>query len=514
MPVIERYDSMKMLSSSASQYLPPDYLQPLPTTLDAKNSPLALLAQTCSSIGKDPPSKSIIPPLEKKDTSGKSPHSDSDHDNKATPIKKEDCRSSSSSSEQRRGESKDITHFYPISTSSPKPEKIQSDNKRIKDERQSHDGERKSPINTSKSQTIQSSGLNGTKSNIDRASPRPRTSDIIKDNRDSKYSPSPKSRRSESPIRREHSPGQETKHPHSLYPGLPYGPFGLPYPGALPPTAETFPAGYPYPGFPSQSNYSLASAHALAAHQAALKSGSSAALSQYMQYARMRNPAAGSSACKDPYCTNCLSAAAAQSSHLSQCTSPGCAQCSHEKTLQGMSLFGLPGSNPLQSPFNVPSSASVGLTHLHNLYAQSLLTQQGQQHVCNWMMGNDYCGKRFSSSEELLQHLRTHTSGGEAALSAYSNLGLSIPAPTDLPAGLPGYLGSSGSISPGTLRRMYPTSISPLSGSSLSNRYHPYKPSLPNLPSGLPTHQSLSSLGPYYSPYSLYAQRIGAAAVP
>ena len=36
--------------------------------LDAKKSPLALLAQTCSSIGKDTnPSKPIIPPIDKKD---------------------------------------------------------------------------------------------------------------------------------------------------------------------------------------------------------------------------------------------------------------------------------------------------------------------------------------------------------------------------------------------------------------------------------------------------------------
>lgn len=33
MPVIDPYESMKMLTSSASQYLPPDYLQPLPTTV-------------------------------------------------------------------------------------------------------------------------------------------------------------------------------------------------------------------------------------------------------------------------------------------------------------------------------------------------------------------------------------------------------------------------------------------------------------------------------------------------
>lgn len=518
MPVIERYDSMKMLSSSASsQYLPPDYLQPLPTTLDAKNSPLALLAQTCSSIGKDPPSKSIIPPLEKKDVSRRSPQSGSEEDNKSTsPIaEKEGRHSTINQRSSRTNDTKDISNFYPISTSSPKPEKSNSEHQKTKEDRKISDNETKSPQCSSRpvSTSSSTSGLNGLKPNIDRASPRPKTSEYSKEIRDSKYSPPLKSQRSETPIRRDNSPGQEAKHHHLLYPGLPYGPFGLaniPYAGSMQPSAEALAAaGYAY-GLPSHSGYSLASAHALAAHQAALKSGSSP-LSQYMQYARMRNPA-GPSPCKDPYCTNCV--APPQSSHLSQCTSPGCVQCSHEKAFQGFGLFGLPGSNPLSSPFSMSSSASVGLTHLHNLYAQNLLTQHGQQHMCSWMVGNDYCGKRFNSSEELLQHLRTHTSGGEAALSAYSSLGLSIPSPSDLQSGLPGYLGSSGNISPETLRRMYPTSLSPLSGSALSNRYHPYKSAMSNVPNGLPAHQSLPSIGPYYSPYSLYAQRIGAASVP
>lgn len=61
--------SDEMLTTPNAQYLHPDYLQPLPTTLDAKKSPLALLAQTCSSIGKDPSpnSKPIIPPFGKKE---------------------------------------------------------------------------------------------------------------------------------------------------------------------------------------------------------------------------------------------------------------------------------------------------------------------------------------------------------------------------------------------------------------------------------------------------------------
>lgn len=43
-------------SESGKQYLKPDYLSPLPESpTDSKQSPLALLAQTCSQIGADSP---------------------------------------------------------------------------------------------------------------------------------------------------------------------------------------------------------------------------------------------------------------------------------------------------------------------------------------------------------------------------------------------------------------------------------------------------------------------------
>ncbi|KFM06391.1 Zinc finger protein 503, partial [Aptenodytes forsteri] len=55
---------LKMLTARTGHILHPEYLQPLPSTpvspieLDAKKSPLALLAQTCSQIGKPDPSPS------------------------------------------------------------------------------------------------------------------------------------------------------------------------------------------------------------------------------------------------------------------------------------------------------------------------------------------------------------------------------------------------------------------------------------------------------------------------
>ncbi|KAJ8261494.1 hypothetical protein COCON_G00172170, partial [Conger conger] len=60
---------LKMLTAHASHMLHPEYLQPLTSApisieLDAKKSPLALLAQTCSQIGKpDPPPATKLGPL-------------------------------------------------------------------------------------------------------------------------------------------------------------------------------------------------------------------------------------------------------------------------------------------------------------------------------------------------------------------------------------------------------------------------------------------------------------------
>ena len=186
--------------------------------------------------------------------------------------------------------------------------------------------------------------------------------------------------------------------------------------------------------------------------------------------------------------------------------------------------------------------------------------------MCNWIAGDNYCGKRFTSSEELLQHLRTHTSlavpASESAASAASSYS-SLLNPALHPHS---HLLASSS----ALHRTYPTP--PLSPLSMA-RYHPYSkpPSASVLPSlstppnpllsltaaaatqsqlaalgaaggslnplaSLGGHNPLSayaaaaaaaaasasnplaghpSLGAYYThPYSLYSQRLGAGVLP
>lgn len=220
----------------------------------------------------------------------------------------------------------------------------------------------------------------------------------------------------------------------------------------------------------------------------ALKSG---ALSPYLSYARMKNSSGADTlvpVCRDPYCTGCN-----LSSHLlgsngngiktpTSC-SAGCSQCDHVSKAPSYL-----GHNPV--------AAAYAHAQLAALAAASTLP-----YVCNWIAGDAaYCGKRFSNSEELLQHLRTHTS---LATVSESSAALSMLNP-QLPPTHP------------LLHRTYPTPpLSPLA----TARYHPYsKPSLlpPSLASaslaGFPLgHPSLS---PYsFPPYSLYGPRIGAGSM-
>ncbi|XP_015420852.1 PREDICTED: zinc finger protein 503 [Myotis davidii] len=89
---------LKMLTSRTGHILHPEYLQPLPSTpvspieLDAKKSPLALLAQTCSQIGKpDPsPSSKLSSVASNGGGAGGAGGAGSDKDGKSGPLKLSD----------------------------------------------------------------------------------------------------------------------------------------------------------------------------------------------------------------------------------------------------------------------------------------------------------------------------------------------------------------------------------------------------------------------------------------
>lgn len=122
----------------------------------------------------------------------------------------------------------------------------------------------------------------------------------------------------------------------------------------------------------------------------------------------------------------------------------------------------------------------------HPLYPYGfVLPSESQQHVCNWVSASGPCDKRFSSSDELLAHLRTHTALAEKLVSGYPN-SLTLPA-----CHMPG--------APLALR-------TPHHALGLGARYHPYAKS-PGAPVPMP-----AAAGPFYSPYALYGQRLTTAA--
>lgn len=286
--------------------------------------------------------------------------------------------------------------------------------------------------------------------------------------------------------------------------------------------------------------------------------------------------------CKDPYCNGCqfsasgpggpsassqqsafmaAAAAAMQGGHSSVCPA-GCAQCDHQK----FPLIPSATSGPYPNIPGFPSGLSHAalsaaaaaaasgyppsfLSHPHHAAAAAAMMHQQQAaavaaaaasaqqqnaqrpYVCNWIHADSYCGKRFPTSEELLQHLRTHTNSSNANASnsssapsvptseqsqalavAVSHANLQSAAASSLYSSA--LLNSSAmAAAAAAMHRTYPTP--PLSPHSAA-RYNPYAVAAAAAASGKPPGPMgpfpppPSALANYYpSPYSLYGPRIG-----
>lgn len=213
--------------------------------------------------------------------------------------------------------------------------------------------------------------------------------------------------------------------------------------------------------------------------------------------------------CRDPYCTGCalsnhhrsLMAATSSASSAKPPCPIGCTQCDHVPSSAAAVMSSAVGSSSLTTTTNSSHSkmsAYPSVSQSSAAYAQlSALAAASQlPFVCNWIATDaSYCGKRFGTSDDLLQHLRSHTSNMSESM-------LTTAAATGLPPTHP------------LLQRSYPTPpLSPLS----TARYHPYgKPPslLPPPPPGAQGYNPLAGLHPgmaphpslaqYFSPFSLY----------
>ncbi|XP_052007152.1 zinc finger protein 503-like [Xyrauchen texanus] len=496
---------LKMLTARTGHILHPEYLQPLPSTpispieLDAKKSPLALLAQTCSQIGKpDPPPSSKLSSVtsngsnEKESKSGPLKMSDIGVEDKSSfkpyskPSDKKDSSSGMSNGEKSgfRVPSATCQPFTPRTgspNSSTSASPMPSDGKGERDEKKESDCNKNCTADGSAPTSISHSRISVSCAGIN-----------VEVNQHQETQSGSKATTSESPCVTSSSSasvlGSGLVAPVSPYkPGqtvFPLPPAGMTYHGSL---AGAY-AGYPQHFLPHGG--SLVNAQ-LASSLGCSKAGSS--------------PLAGASPpsimsaslCRDPYCLSYHCA-----SHLASAAGASCAHDSAAVSALKSGYQLMYPTHPLHGVHSSPPSFGG-----HPLYPYGfMLPNDPLPHVCNWVSANGPCDKRFSSSEELLNHLRTHTAftGADKLMSGYpssSSLASAAAAAMACHMHMP-HSGAPGS--PGTLALR-----SPHHALGLSSRYHPYSKSplpTPGAPVPVP-----AATGPYYSPYALYGQRLTTA---
>ncbi|XP_054630927.1 zinc finger protein 703 [Dunckerocampus dactyliophorus] len=516
---------VKMLTAHSGHLLHPEYLQPLQSApvsieLDAKKSPLALLAQTCSQIGKpEPPSSSKLASLSSgglgdKDTTSRSSktgeqHQSSEDKSSFKPYSKSsvDCRKEIQGSKgpsekafrvangSSSGGSGSCPSFPPHSKSpsSPPP------HTQNQPHRQSH----------SPSTQTQASHMDSKPASLEQPGPDvssgadKKDSDAAKSGMDGAHlanSSHVRASANSSNASSASSPRPESKAdtPASSQPNLvsghiaPVSPFK---PGhsvfPLPPASMGYHGSIvgAYAGYPSQFVPALDPTKSSLGLGLPSKHPSSSPLTGASPPSLMQG------LCRDPYCLTYPNA-----HHLG---GSNCSTCVHDPSSLKSGFPLVYPSHHLHSLHSNALSSSTTPSLSHPLYTYGFMVpNESLPHSCNWVSVGGPCDKRFATSEELLAHLRTHTalpgmvdskllSAYPSSISSTASCHLHLPPPS----------------SPGSLPSSFSLRGSP--GLGLA-RYHPYSKShLPGAP-GLPM-PSLPSSSAYYSPYALYSQRLGSA---
>jgi hypothetical protein len=450
--------------------------------LDSKKSPLALLAQTCSQIGADSNSaKPLVSPAtatadkNKKSTDSQTKVQATANSNGSSTFKPDKPNDLSFKPYEinvlSRKTSDDI--HRPLSKTSSVDENLSDESNKSnlkKDSRvSSRNSNRESPI------SVHSGNVNGNNNNhIDNKSD---TNDNDKSSSENNKSPGLSTSQKDAQQASARLSADLLQQQHQKELGLykagaggaaGFNPFYSQGMG-IDPMNPAFRSGFP--GALSPHHASL-----MAAAAAGYPSNSS---NPYLSYARIKTPTGEAlvPVCKDPYCTGCQYSAHNQQMLLGVPCPPGCTQCDQQKYGLAMAMSSLPPNHPF--------------------------AQMSKPFACNWIMTDGYCGRRFSTTDELIQHMKTHSPNLSDPTTAASILAAqqsaSLMAPFLFPPGLPRSPAGAAA---------YPTT-SPLSPLSAS-RYHPYAK-----PGSLPA--SYSSFNPalsaYYPPYS-WMPRVGAAAHP
>ncbi|XP_023277001.1 zinc finger protein 703-like [Seriola lalandi dorsalis] len=535
---------IKMLTAHTGHLLHPEYLQPLTSApvsieLDAKKSPLALLAQTCSQIGKpDPPSSSKLgsscsqgdkepssrlsvsslklgehrPSLE--DKSSFKPYNKGSGD-----CRRDGVTSSSdkvgfrvpSNNVSTNGNSTGGQQPYPPHAASPSsragsgspPGHTQQQQQPHK-QSQSPGGPPTSHPHTPNGETAPERGSPTSTSSSNNNSNHPKKeADVNKVNLDSPHHANSSHVRASTNCSNgssdggsNHEGGKAESAQPNLGPGhiTPISPYKTSQPLFPLPSSNM---GYhgsvvgAYAGYPSQF------VPGLDPTKSGLSVGSMAVPGKHPSSSPLTGaspPSFMQGLCRDPYCLSYPSV-----SHLG---GSNCNSCIHDPSSTLKSSFPLVyPSHPLHSLHQSSLSSSASSSLSHPLYTYGfMLPNDPLPHACNWVSAGGPCDKRFATSDELLAHLRTHTAlpvGMDSKLLSVSSSG-----PASCHLHLP-HQSSPGSMSSSLSLRAPP-------GLGLA-RYHPYsKVHLPPGPSSISLH-SLPTTGPYYPHYALYSQRLGSA---
>ncbi|XP_063067400.1 zinc finger protein 703-like [Engraulis encrasicolus] len=576
---------LKMLTAH-SHLLHPEYLQPLTSAavsieLDAKKSPLALLAQTCSQIGKpDPPPNSKLGSISSGGHSDKEPSSRSSSSSLklgehrpvledkssfkpyakvgSTECRRDGVSSTSNSSSNNSGGSDKVGFRVPHSNNNSSnstgcssfPPHSVSPNSRVNSGSppQTHgalSSHRQTQSPSSQTSIGHSHMLNGDHKGADSTNSDSASSKKTEAERESSKSTNhdavqlANSSHGRASVNSSTGSSVGSPHPHhdsksdsqSSQPGgggsslghghiTPISPFksghsvfplpssGMGYHGSIVGAYAGYPSGY-MPTLDPTKTSSLAGVPGKHPSSSPLTGASPPSFMQGL--------------CRDPYCLSYPGA-----HHLGG--GSGCnTTCIHDPTSSSSALkpgFPLvyPG-HPLHSLHAGALTSSMTPTTLsHPLYTYGfVLPNDPLPHACNWVSaGVGPCDKRFGTSEELLAHLRTHTTSlpsAAAAAAAASSLDSQAKL---LSSAYPGSSAAAAAAAAAAACHLHLPQSSPSSMPSSFSlrappslglaRYHPYgKVPLPAAAAHtLPMH-SLQAGAPYYSHYALYGQRLGSA---
>ncbi|XP_068705153.1 zinc finger protein 503-like [Montipora capricornis] len=370
-------EALQMLTQSVSK-CNQEYIQPLPFKEDEqKKSPLALLAATCSSIGKNESSKEAVGP-------------EVDKSSQARKISEDERKSSFKPYKHPAGEAQKMDEVSGEKAGFRTPSK--ENNTSI------------SPITNAKEERAKSSSL---------------SYPVADDSRCGSHS-SPQSRACGMFL----EPNQQTFGIHSLHKDCGVGyvhPASIvPYKGSIqsyptptgqdtvPPNLKThgmassLPLNFPT-SFP-QCGCGFCSPHSGDAAPILNSMGSSRHLqlhnpgsTPYMDYLQR-------TVCRDVNCSNCKPQFSSYAFPYSVPQyGPHCTQCDNVKTEQN-------------SQSQLPC-----LSYPHSMALYKAGTpDETSPYVCNWVAGSKHCGKSFTTSEDLFQHLRTHTQTGSQSTLSYA----------------------------------------------------------------------------------------------